>query len=58
MLIYASTYQVRFVPDWMPATDFKRYAERCVYDLDKMVDLPLAFVKQQMVGILSNNLLK
>lgn len=43
------TTSVRHVPDWMPGTEFKRIAAKCRRDIDRMVNLPHAFVKQQVV---------
>lgn len=45
----AFTMSVRHVPDWMPGTEFKRIAVQCRRDIDRMVNLPHAFVKQQVV---------
>lgn len=43
------TLSVKNLPDWMPGTGFKRIAAKWKGDLHKIVDLPHAFVKQQMV---------
>lgn len=49
-LYNALTTSVRHVPDWMPGTEFKRIAAKCRRVLDRMVNLPHAFVKQQVVS--------
>lgn len=51
---------MRSVPDWFPGTGFKRVAADWRGVLDRTVDQPHAFVKQQMViylNILRNELL-
>jgi cytochrome P450 len=39
---------VKYVPDWFPGTGFKAEARKMAASLNRTVDQPYAFVKQQM----------
>lgn len=44
---------VRFLPDWIPGTGFKKTARRWYKTLMEMGDVPYRFVQNQMVKYLS-----
>lgn len=39
---------MKHLPDWLPGAGFKRLAKAWKANLDSVVDIPYAFVKQQM----------
>jgi hypothetical protein len=46
--IVADGNAVRHLPDWLPGTKFKEIARRMAKQLDRTVELPYEFVKQQI----------
>lgn len=46
-------FTVRYVPDWLPLTGWKRTARRFRATVTELVEKPYAFVKSQMVRFLS-----
>lgn len=44
---------VRFLPDWFPGTKFKEEARLFSEEVNNLLNKPFAFVKQQMVCIIS-----
>lgn len=42
---------VKFLPDWLPGTTFKRIARRWRTTADELIERPHAFVKKQLVKI-------
>jgi hypothetical protein len=42
---------VKYVPSWFPGADFKRIAQEYRATIDEFIDLPWAWVKDQVVRI-------
>jgi hypothetical protein len=46
--LHSNTETVRYLPDWMPGTSFKKTAREMEFQLRRTTEQPYAFVKQQM----------